>query len=95
MKRQPGVFVVVLLAALTVLVVGCGSSSLAAGSTCEDFMSASPEEQAEVISKLSSDFDTPETATPLGSPNVAYVCSSEPEMTLEEYFVRAHESEGG
>jgi hypothetical protein len=58
-------------------------------------MSASVEEQQEAISKLSSQFDTPETATPLGAPNVAYVCSSESDLTLGEYFERAHESEVG
>jgi hypothetical protein len=48
----------------------------------------------EAISKLSSEFDTPETATPLGAPNVSYVCAQEPEETLAEYFERAHEAEG-
>lgn len=76
------------------LAVGCGSSGLTAGSTCADFMNASPEDQSEAISKLSSEFDAPETATPLGAPNVSYVCAQEPEETLGEYFERAHEAEG-
>jgi hypothetical protein len=57
-------------------------------------MGASPEDQAQAISKLSSEFETPETATPLGAPNVSYVCSQEPEETLGDYFERAHEAEG-
>ena len=77
------------------IIGGCGGSGLSASSTCQDFMSASPEEQEEAISKLSSEFNTPETATPLGRPNVPYACASEPDLTLEEYFQRAHESEGG
>lgn len=83
-----------LLLGVSVLALGCGGSGLTASSSCSDFMNASPEDQSEAISKLSSEFDTPETATPLGAPNVSYVCSQEPEETLSEYFERAHEAEG-
>jgi hypothetical protein len=56
-------------------------------------MGASPEEQAEAISQLSSEFETPSLATPLGSPNVSYVCSSQPDTSLGEYFERVSEAE--
>jgi hypothetical protein len=83
-----------LVLGVSIVAVGCGGSGLTASSTCADFMSASPEEQSAAISKLSSEFDTPETATPLGAPNVPYVCAQEPAETLGEYFERAHEAEG-
>lgn len=74
-----------LLVAIGGLVLsGCGD--LSASSSCEDFMNASSEEQAQAISKLSVEFDTPSIATPLGSPSIAFTCSSNPDMALEEVF---------
>lgn len=81
--------------AMAIMFMGCGGGGLSASSSCEDFLSASPEDQEQTISKLSSQFETPELTTPLGEPNVAYVCSSSPEMSLEEVFQRSHEAEGG
>jgi len=79
-----------------VVIAGCGGSSgLSASSTCEDFSKASLEEQAEAISSLSSEFDTPEYASPLGSPEVGYYCSSNPETTLEALFKQEHGNETG
>lgn len=88
-------FVGFLVVAVATVLLGCGGGGLSASSSCEDFLSAAPEDQEQTISKLSSQFDTPELTTPLGEPNVAYVCSSSPEMTLEEVFQRTHEAEGG
>lgn len=73
---------------------GCGGSGLSASSSCKDFMAASQEEQAQAISKLSSQFSTPEVATPLGSPSIAYTCSSNPNLSLEDLFHKEHEGEG-
>lgn len=81
------------IAVLAVLLAGCGGG-LSASSTCRDFANAGSEEQSEIISKLSSQFDTPEVATPLGSPDVGYECAGNPDMTLEELFRKYHESEG-
>lgn len=83
-----------MLVGIGFLLLGCGGSGLTASSSCADFMGASAEVQTEAISKLSSEFNSPETATPLGAPNVSYVCAQEPEETLSEYFERAHEAEG-
>lgn len=83
------------MVAIAIVFSGCGGGGLEASSSCEDFLASAPEDQAQTISKLSSQFDTPELTTPLGEPNVAYVCSSSPEMTLEEVFQRTHEAEGG
>ncbi len=86
-------FLGVLLIAAVLALSACGSG-LTASSSCKDFMEASPEDQSSAISKLSSQFDTPEVATPLGSPNVAYTCSSNPDMSLEELFKAMHRGEG-
>lgn len=83
-----------LIVAVTIFLLGCGGGGLSASSSCEDFLAASPEDQQQTISKLSSEFETPELTTPLGEPNVGYVCASSPEMTLEEVFQRTHEAEG-
>jgi hypothetical protein len=80
--------------AAAIFLLGCGGEELSASSSCEDFLAASPEDQQQTISKLSSEFNTPQLTTPLGEPNVAYVCASSPEMTLEELFQRTHEAEG-
>lgn len=73
-------------------VVGCGGGGLSASSTCKDFSEASPEEQYEAISSLSSKFNTPAYTTPLGEPEVGYYCASSPETTLEEFFEQAAQS---
>jgi hypothetical protein len=89
---------VVLVGLAMVLVVfaatGCGGG-LSASSTCRDFSEASGEEQHEVISSLSSEFETPDYTTPLGEPEVGYYCASNPETTLEEFFQRAANNGGG
>ncbi len=90
--RALGVSLVTAFAVAVLL--GCGGG-LSASSTCKDFANASPQEQAEAISKLSSQFDTPMVATPLGSPDVGFECASRPEMTLEELFKGYHENETG
>jgi hypothetical protein len=86
----------VAVAALAILlgIVGCGGSSLSASSSCQDFSSASSEEQSQVISKLSSEYDTPDYTTPLGEPEVGYYCAGNSETTLQEFFEQA-QSEGG
>jgi hypothetical protein len=85
------------LTVLSLLGTGCAGSVLGSGlsasSSCKDFMSASQEEQTEAISKLSSQFDTPEVATPLGTPSISYTCSSNPDMSLEKLFHSEHEGE--
>lgn len=93
MKRWIGVGLMVLAMALTAaMIAGCGGGGLSASSTCKDFSEASPEEQHEVISSLSSKYDTPDYTTPLGEPEVGYYCASSPETTLEEFFEHASES---
>lgn len=94
LRTIPGAAVTAaLLVGAFLALAGC-SSGLSASSSCEDFMAASPEDQASAISKLATEFDAPDLATPLGSPNVSYTCSSNPDTSLEEVFSRFSEGEG-
>ena len=61
---------------------GCGQASLSASSSCQDFLSASPTDQDAAVSKLAGELHAPDAVTPLGRPNVNYLCANEPNMTL-------------
>jgi protein-disulfide isomerase len=82
---------VVFLCCGSLALTACGNDGggLSASSSCRDFAEAKPEEQAEAISKLATEFRTPELTTPLGEPAVAYACASEPDATLEAVFGQA------
>lgn len=66
------------------LVSGCGSSGLSANSSCQDFLNAGPQDQDAAVSRLAGDLHAPDAVTPLGRPNVNYLCANEPNMTLGE-----------
>jgi hypothetical protein len=91
MRQKAGLMVCVVVGT-TLVVSGCGGGGLSAGSTCKDFSEASFEEQTQVISSLSSKYDTPDYTTPLGEPEVGFYCASSPDTTLETFFVRAEQS---
>jgi hypothetical protein len=69
----------------------CGSSSLSASSSCQEFMKASPSEQHEVVDQLASQYRKAVYATPLGEPEVPFYCSSDPSVTLGQFFQKAEE----
>lgn len=93
MKRWSGIAALVIgIALMAIAVAGCGGGGLSASSSCKDFSEASPQEQTEVISSLSSKYNTPDYTSPLGEPEVGYYCASSPDTTLEEFFERASES---
>jgi hypothetical protein len=79
------------LAVLSILGVGCGGSGLSASSSCKDFMAASASEQHEVIDQLSSHYDKPDYATPIGEPEVPYYCTASPSVTLGQFFQKAED----
>jgi hypothetical protein len=80
-----------LVSIAAISVVGCGGAGLTASSSCADFSKASPEEQTEAVSTLSSEFDTPEYTTPLGEPEVGYYCAGNADTTLEAFFNQAQQ----
>ncbi len=82
--------VTVIPALLLVCALGaCNSSGLGASSTCNQFMSASPQQQQEVVDQLATQYNKPDYATPLGSPEVPYFCSANPDVTLGHFFQEA------
>lgn len=72
---------VALVAALAVMSGGCGSQ-LSADSTCKDFLHASQPEQDDAVSKVASDMHAANAVTPLGRPNINYICANHPDSTL-------------
>jgi hypothetical protein len=83
------------LVAMSLLGTGCAGSVLGSGlsasSSCKDFMTASASEQHEVVDQLSSHYDKPAYATPLGEPEVPFYCSSSPSITLGQFFQKAED----
>jgi hypothetical protein len=70
-----------LLGSLAIALAGCGSS-LTAQSSCKDFLNASQSAQVTAIDKIAPQEDAPDATTPLGMPNVSYLCAGEPSQTL-------------
>jgi len=69
------------LGALAVGLSGC-SSSLSAKSSCKDFLNASQSDQIQAIDKVAAQEDAPDATTPLGMPNISYLCAGDPNQTL-------------
>jgi hypothetical protein len=58
------------------------SKPLNAASSCKDFLNASPSAQQNAIDKIAVAEHAPEATTPLGLPNVSYLCTGSPNQTL-------------
>lgn len=84
--RRPAVAAA--LISLTLLAGGCGGASLDAASSCKEFMNASPEEQNSAVSRVASEYGAGNAVTPLGRPNINYLCAKFPEWTLGEVVQR-------
>jgi hypothetical protein len=69
----------------------CGGGSLSASSNCQEFMKASASEQHEVVDQLASQYHKAAYTTPLGEPEVPFYCSSDPSVTLGQFFQKAEE----
>jgi hypothetical protein len=67
--------------ASAIAVAGCGNS-ISATTSCNDFLHASPQDQDAAVSKVAADQHAPNSVTPLGRPNINYICASAPNMTL-------------
>jgi hypothetical protein len=83
-------FGAVIAAGLSALsIAACGGSGLSASSTCSDFMNASSSDQQAIIDQLAGQYNKPDYTTPLGEPEVPYYCSSNPNVTLGQFFQNA------
>lgn len=72
----------IVLTAAVWMVGGCGGPSLTAASSCRDFMNASAQDQDEAVNRIATDEHAPNATSPLGRPNIAYLCAGDPSMTL-------------
>ena len=54
-------------------------------------MKVSASEQHEVVDQLASQYRKAVYATPLGEPEVPFYCSSDPSVTLGQFFQKAEE----
>jgi hypothetical protein len=65
-----------------ILAGGCAGAGLTAKSSCKDFLNASEQTQNEAVSRLAGELHAPDAATPLGRPNINYICASDSQATL-------------
>jgi hypothetical protein len=78
--RTPAVMAL-LFASLLGLLAGC-ANSLSASSSCQDFLNASQSDQVQAIDSIAAQEHAPDATTPLGMPNVSYLCANDPGQTL-------------
>lgn len=69
--------------AATLSLAGCGSS-LSKDSSCKDFLNASATDQDAAVKSIASDMHAANAVTPLGRPNIDYLCAGSPDKTLGE-----------
>ncbi|HMS71741.1 MAG TPA: hypothetical protein PKB03_01785 [Baekduia sp.] len=53
-----------------------------ADTTCRDFLQASADEQNKAIAQVADELGTQNALTPLGRPNIDYLCSNDQDRTL-------------
>jgi hypothetical protein len=68
--------------ALALATSGCGLASMDASTSCGDFLHATLADQDAAVSKVASDLKAGNAVTPLGRPNISYLCANDPDMTL-------------
>lgn len=68
--------------AAAVAVAGCGTEEMDANTSCREFLQASPEEQNAAIARVSDALGTKNGLTPLGRPNISYLCARDQDRTL-------------
>jgi hypothetical protein len=78
----------VLVAASGLLLSGCGGDQLDADSSCEDYLKASPADQDQAVQDVAADVGAANAVTPLGRPNIDFLCVQAPDMTLGEAVER-------
>lgn len=64
---------------------GCGideSEEMNADTECREFLQAPRDEQDAAIARVSDDIDARNALTPLGRPNIDYLCSQDQDKTL-------------
>jgi hypothetical protein len=70
-----------LVAAAAVPIAGCGTQ-LDAKTDCTSFLKATQTAQDAAVSSVAADLHAGNAVTPLGRPNINYICANHPDMTL-------------
>jgi len=69
------------LCAAAVPMAGCGAQ-LDANTSCSTFLKAPRSAQDAAVSSVASDLRAGNAVTPLGRPNIDYICANAPDKTL-------------
>jgi hypothetical protein len=72
---------------LALAAVGCGigeSNEMDADTECREFLQAAREEQDAAIARIADEIGARDALTPLGRPNIDYLCSRDQDRTLGE-----------
>lgn len=72
---------------LSVPLVGCGQT-LTAESPCSDYSTFNRDDQDAAVSKIAAELQAPNAVTPLGRPNIDYLCTNNQSMTLGEAIAK-------
>jgi hypothetical protein len=70
------------LVLLIALLPACQSDQMDAATPCRDFLQATRDDQDAAIARVADEFGTGNALTPLGRPNIDYVCSMDQDRTL-------------
>lgn len=70
--------------ALLLVLAGCGGEQMDADTPCREFLQAPGNEQNAAIARVADELGARNALTPLGRPNIDYLCSQNQDLTLGE-----------
>lgn len=73
-----------MLAGVPVLSGCTGAAAMDADTSCRDFLQAAGDDQNSAIARIADDIGARNALTPLGRPNIDYLCSNNQDRTLGE-----------
>jgi hypothetical protein len=71
----------VVLGGCCLIMAACGGG-LTANSSCTDYLNASSQDQNDAVESIAGQLHAGNAVTPLGRPNIDYLCTQEPTATL-------------
>jgi hypothetical protein len=80
-KRLVRLATILILGACSLVMAACGGG-LTANSTCTDYLNASSQDQNAAVDSIAGQLHASNAVTPLGRPNIDYLCAQEPTATL-------------
>lgn len=73
-----------LLIGVALLTAGCTAEEMNADTACRDFLQAPIDEQNAAVARVADNLGADDAMTPLGRPNIDYICSQDQDRTLGE-----------